>query len=352
MKKILLVNQTSCGGAERMTLLYGKILESHGYDLSILINKVAKYHSFNLMPFIPTSWQFFINDCSFRWMGFFTWRVIQKVQPDVVFCSMALYSKLVLILKKLGMCRAKVVIRCNNMPSKFSKSEHKAASKLYKYADGIIAQTQEMKDEMIKYYKLSEDKIVVINNPIDKELIHQKIQETFEFDNNFVNYVAVGRVAKQKDFATMLRAFAIVLKKQPQSRLYIVGKYNDDEVKAELDCIIRDNAMKDNIFFEGFQSNPFKYMNGCDAFCLSSEYEGLPNVMLEAMYLGKPVAVTKSIPFIAQTIVDGENGYSCETHDSESFADCMVKVLSVKIDTKYNACTNSEFAVVDFFNSL
>ena len=352
MNKVLIINTPGCGGAERMLLLYGKILEKHGYDVSILINKVKKHHSFDLMPFIPTSWRFYINDCRFRWMSFFTWSVLRDVKPDVVFSSLALQNKLILMLKKIGLCKAKVIIRCNNMPSKFSASEHLFAKKLYKYADGIIAQTNEMKDEMIKMYHLRENHITVINNPIDKDLINQKILESYQFDSSFVNYVAVGRVAKQKDFATMLRAFALVLKSQPNSRLYIVGKYMDNEFKLELDNIIQENFMEDKVFFEGFQSNPFKYMHGCDVFCLSSEIEGLPNVMLEAMYLGKPVAVTQSIPFITQTVKEGVNGYTCPIHDFEAFASCMLQSAKIKKLPLYNDVTGSAHKICNFFDSI
>ena len=280
-KRLLLIDGASCGGAERMTLLYGKILEKVGFDITLMVNKNAGVYSFPLMPFIPTKWTLLLNNSKARWVMWHIWRGISKIKPDLIFTSMGDLNKIVLTLKKFGLCRSKVIIRCNNMPSKFSQNEHKMATYLYKYADAIIAQTDEMKDEMLKYYQLPSDRVVTLNNPIDKELIESKISESYPFDRKYTNFVAVGRIHKQKDYSTMLQAFALVLKENPESRLYIVGGFKADQEKQKIDNLVSSLNLSESVFLEGFQANPYKYIKDCDVFCLSSEIEGLPNVLLD-----------------------------------------------------------------------
>ena len=97
----------------------------------------------------------------------------------------------------------------------------------FKSADIVIAQTKEMADELARITGISEGRIHAIYNPLSKARIHRNIDSRYDFDTNYINYVAAGRIAEQKDYPTMLEAFALVLNKQPKSRLYILGRTNE-----------------------------------------------------------------------------------------------------------------------------
>ena len=342
MKTILLVFSPTCGGAERMTILYGKIFEKKGYAVVALIMKLLSQQENQVASFIPAQWKTIVVNSRMRFFFYHIFTRIWKLRPDVVFTSSMGYNQIVSIGRKIGLIRSKVLVRLNNMPEKFTRNSRRISKLTLSGADIIIAQTEEMRIAAKECFNLPDDKVVTINNPIDKELIEQKIkQEIFQYDPNFINFVSTSRITKQKDYKTMLLAFDKVLHIMPDCRLYIVGDYKEDSTKHELDNIIENKNLKGKVLFMGFSDNPYKYLLKADVFCLSSEIEGLPNVMLEAMYLGVPVAVTRSIPFVQQTVEDGITGYTCDIHNPETFADCMIKASKLKNLPRFRDITNS-----------
>lgn len=349
MAKILLVANAFCGGAERMTILYGKIFEKAGHEVEILFLKNSQQKANELLPFVPTNWKAYTINCrySLQFLSmaiFLIWH-----RQDYIFSSMGKTYANILKLKKRGLIQSEVIVRCNNMPSFLDGrwNTKKILTPLYPLASSIIAQTQEMKKEMMQYYNLKDEDITVINNPIDTNLIEEKIKEDYPFDKSYINYVAIGRITPQKDYVTMLRAFDLVHKANPKTRLYILGHYNESNPHYQsLQSVVKESNIGDTVFFEGQQSNPFKYLKDADCFCLSSEIEGLPNVMLEAMYLGVPVAITESIPFIKQTVMNGRNGYTCPIHDFNAFADCMINACKIKGLPIYTDAIQSENRVI------
>jgi len=223
-----------------------------------------------------------------------------------------------------------------------------------RYADLLIAQTAEMKRKMTAFYHVNSRKITVIHNPLDIPLIQQKIRETFHYPSaECTHYVAVARVAPQKDYITMIKAFGIVIEQDPRSRLEIIGNVRwDPAYKARVDRVIAGLGIGEYVTFHGFQPNPYKYINAADVFLLSSVYEGLPNVMLEAMYLGKPIVATRSIPYISQVVKDGVNGYTVPVGSHKEFAEAMMRARDLRIYDKFVDINNSGEQVVNLFNKM
>lgn len=349
-EKVFVVTNSSCGGAERVSLLYAKILHAAGFACKLLVMRPGE-RDFSLESFLPAD----IECCVIRGNYYLTFfkllNTIRKERPDIVFTSSLKYGHMLMIMKFLRLIRCKVILRDCNMPSTHTHSRNLKTKALYRFADVIIAQTEEMKNEMLSYYSLSSSKVTVVHNPVDKSFINEKIQDKFLFDKKFFNYVAVGRILPQKDQLTMLKAFKLVLQKQPNTRLYLIGGYKSD-YKSVLDAFIQENNMAESVFFEGFQDNPFKYVVGADLFVLSSLYEGMPNVVLEAMYLGKPVAVTHSIPYLKQIIHNGKNGYSVDVKDNVALADAMLNAQKIRNLPMYNDINHSEECILNLFNGV
>lgn len=354
MKRISIITSADGGGAERMSLLYGKILERAGYNISLVVIKFPE-NDFLLSSFIPKHWKTIVIDKRFRYHFFYLVKSIRFYNPDIAFCSMADCSLFLLLAKALRLINCQCVIRSCNMPSSFRKSIFFFSKLLFRFSDLIIAQTEEMRLEIIHSYYLKSNNLITINNPIDKDLIDELINNASSpFSAKYVNYVAVGRVEPQKDYVTLLKAFSIVVKKQPLSQLYIVGRIKNSAYKSKLDYLIDKYRLRDNVVFEGFQPNPYRYMKDANVFCLSSIYEGLPNVMLEAMYLGKPIVATSCIPFIPQVIKNGVNGYCCDIGDYQSLANKMLRAKDIFID-KNNiefALSDTESLIINSFNQL
>lgn len=349
--RILFLNNSFCGGAERMTLLYAKILAQNGFDCRIGIWNI-KNVGFQIKPFMPEGVPYDIINSPQKLLNFNIARYIWKHKPDIVFSSLPFTVKAILKMKKFHLLKAKTVVRECNMPSRQKDIVRKIATNYYRFADAIIAQTNEMAEEISQVYHINPSKIHTIYNPTDKKLIENAIKEQAGLDKKYINYVGVGRVARQKDFMTMCKAFNIVHQDNPMTRLYIIGNYSDDKVKKELDVFIYENHLDDAVVFAGFQDNPYKYLNEADVFLLSSVKEGLPNVMLDAMFLRKPVVVTKSIPFIAQTVKDGINGFAVEVGDYKDFAIKMKKATNMVVQQDTIDINLSESHIVQLFSTI
>lgn len=351
MKTISFINGPGCGGAENMTFLFSSILSRAGFNCNALIIQSDNTYK-ELSPNIPKDLSVEVKTLRFRYFIFEMARFLRAKKPDIVFCSFPDRSHLLILLKLFGIYKNKVVIRENNMPSRHSNRINFFSKVLYRYADVIISQTLEMKTEIVDLYNVNSHKVIVINNPINGELIKERLSEQFEMDHAFTNYVAIGRLAFQKDYHTLIDAFSKLLKLQPNSRLYIVGGENEKEYADSLYEHVRQNKLQSSVFFEGFQPNPIKYLSACDVYVLSSRYEGLPNAMLEAMYVGKPVVATECIPYIKTVIKNGVNGYICGVGDIEELSNSLYKAKSISGLPLFNDVNNSESKLIDLFNLL
>lgn len=336
-----------------MTLLYAKILKKAGFDCKLVIQyKPGERSNAKILDFLPSNLPCIELECRYRYCFFYLFKILKQEKPDIIFCSMPDFVRLLAFFKILHLYKNKLVLRCMNTPSKADKSLYRVLRIWYPHADAIISQTKEMAEELVSYCGLDTNKIITINNPVDKELIASKVRETHLYDHSYVNYLGIGRIAPGKNFGNLIQAFTIVLQKEPRSRLYIVGSWSNVEETQKIVKIIEANKLSDKVFLEGYQSNPYKYLKSCDCFVLSSDFEGLPNVMLEAMYLGKPVAATTCIPYVAQVIHDGENGFTCPVKNPYLLAEAMQKTRLLKDLPEYNDINHSEEKVKKFFKSL
>ena len=351
MKTILFINGGGVGGAENMTVQYATILQESGFH-SVILTKISDIEEVDTTVMIPEEIEQVKIRCRFRGLFYHILRAIWKYRPDIVFCWDFYVVKHILSpLRKLHLCpKFKLVCRCPNTPSIMEPIERDGLQ-AFKSADIVIAQTKEMAEELVRITGISKGRIHTIYNPLSKARIHRNIESKFAFDTNYVNYVAVGRIAELKDYPTMLEAFAFVLNKQPHSRLYILGPTNERILPGLYELIQKYN-MRGAVFFEGYQENPHKYEIGADAYVISSVYEGLPNAMIEAMYLGVPVAATECIPYISQVVKNGINGYTCPIKDADKLSEAMLAAAKIKDLPKFIDINNSEQAIVKLFTDL
>ncbi len=124
----------------------------------------------------------------------------------------------------------------------------------------------------------------------------------------------------------------MVRKRLPSSTLYILGNYEYDNRKVYdmLREYVDRNGLRDCVIFAGYTDNPFAYIKHADVFVLSSRWEGCPNVVLEAKYVGTPVAAARCIPVIGRLIDEGRTGCLAESENPRSLAEAMIKATSLE----------------------
>ncbi|GIN85356.1 CDP-glycerol glycerophosphotransferase [Heyndrickxia sporothermodurans] len=126
-------------------------------------------------------------------------------------------------------------------------------------------------------------------------------------NDSHINFINIGRLGPEKDHAKLIHSFSILEKNNPTIRLYIVG---DGALREQLVEQVESLHLKEKVIFTGQLNNPYALLNKCDCFVLSSNQEGQPMVLLEALVLGKPVIVT-DIPG-SRSVIDGGYGLIVE----------------------------------------
>jgi glycosyltransferase involved in cell wall biosynthesis len=138
----------------------------------------------------------------------------------------------------------------------------------------------------------------------------------------------VGRLTEAKDFGTLIKAFAEVLKVK-DCRLVILG---EGEKRRELESLIESLNLVNKISMPGFVDNPYKYMRQASVFVLSSKWEGLPNVLIEAMACGTPLVATDCPSGPNEILQNGEYGLLVSVGDKDKMAEAILQQLEVPTD--------------------
>jgi glycosyltransferase involved in cell wall biosynthesis len=157
----------------------------------------------------------------------------------------------------------------------------------------FVAPSQAVKADIVKNFRLREDKIRVIHNPINTERVQKLAKEPLEKKHQeiFKNLVIInmGRLCIDKGQWHLIRAFKEVKKRKKDLKLVVLG---EGELRGYLEKLIRELNLEKDVYLMGWQNNPFKYLIRSRLFVLSSFREAFPTVVLEAMACDLPIIAT------------------------------------------------------------
>jgi glycosyltransferase involved in cell wall biosynthesis len=140
--------------------------------------------------------------------------------------------------------------------------------------------------------------------------------------------MGIGRLAPKKDFPTLLRAFAEIRGKY-RARLMILG---EGPARGELEALVRELDLEADVALPGFVENPYAYLARANLFVLSSRWEGLPTVLIEAMFCGVPVVATDCPSGPREILGGGRYGTLVPVGDMDALTHAMEAGLSGKIE--------------------
>ena len=325
-KKVLFFLPSNTGGAERMTITLGKMLPHDQFEVKFVI---VHRSLGTIAKFIPPEYEVIHIPIHNVWCAatLRMIRILRRERPDVVFSSLHYLNARLIIAAKI--CHVNVIIRSNiGLNDQWTLISKLLVKCTFRWADKVIAQQEEMRAELIQFAGLKPDKVITLHNPLDVDSIHQKanVSSPYIHAEGQVKYVCVGRFSNEKGQDLVVRAFQMVLKSIPNAHLYLVGKYNWSlNYDAGIKEYVNSHHLSPYIHFVGFDENPYRWVKYADCYVMPSRLEGLPNALIEAMYLKRPVVATKCIPIICRIVDDGKNGYLAETENVESIAECMKK---------------------------
>jgi len=262
---------------------------------------------------------------------------IHKIEPNTVFSgighlniALAPFIPIMRLLlpKTQWISRETNIVSLQNQEEKYPKFFDYLYRKMYKNFDVIIAQSQDMKDDLELNYPLTSSKIRLINNPIDIEKVKKLGEEPIDsiLEKGMKYLVSVGTLRNRKRHDLLLKAFSLLTQNYI---LTIVGSGAEEQRLKEL---IVELNISNRVHFEGHKTNPYPYMKEADLFILTSEHEGFPNVLLEANSLGTPVVAFACPGGITEIIEEGVNGFSVKNGDVDALVKCIIDATALKFE--------------------
>lgn len=238
-------------------------------------------------------------------------RLMRRLRPQAVVSSLVELNMAAAAAVALMRERPRLFLREDTSVSRQFKSQtgsqlfhppRRLFQRLYARAEKVICVADYVLNDLAENLQIPRSKLARIYNPVDVERVRQLAAAV---NNPYVDarprFVAVGRLAKVKGFDILLEAMALARRDLPQAELMILG---EGPLEAELKRQAQALGLGHAVRFLGFQTNPYPYMKHASVCVLSSRYEGLPLVLLEALALGLPV-VAADCPGGVREAVDG-----------------------------------------------
>ena len=263
---------------------------------------------------------------------------IRKERPDVVMSSLydadeaAVYA-----VEQTGRMTRLALLMHSSINRAYTEGEGELnkARLLYPRSDALVAVGEGVAGEARRVLEVPAKRVEVIYNPLPLGQIRRRSQEAVGHpwfgDGEPPVVLTVGRDSRQKDYATLVRALGIVRRKMP-ARLVILGRFSARS-QADLTKLAQRCAVRQDLDFVGFDDNPYRYMRRAGVVALSSRFEGLPTVLLEAMACGTPVVSTDT-PYGPQEILEGGKwGLLTPMGDPAEMAQAILKTLQGKHPT-------------------
>jgi glycosyltransferase involved in cell wall biosynthesis len=375
----IIMSSLGPGGAERVMVRVAGLLAESGFDVSILtvlnadtsvapdihpgvrIERFEGEHYFS----IPRPFKKVLREKKF-WLFFSAlfsslknvfkvfWPLISYIKrnsPDLILT--AHYNSPVILAAKLAKAHSKVIITEHTILSSHFARFPWAARKVYScscrlfypFADKIIGVSQSVVKDLQENGYAPPEKLVCIYNPVSAPYIEK--MAALSPDHPWLPpaagrpvFVAAGQLNQLKDYPTLLKALAL-LRKRVDARLIVLGK---GALLQELQFLSKRLEIEESVDWLGFVTNPFAYMKNSGFLVLSSTFEGLPTVVIEALALGVSVAATDSRGGIREILGDGEYGRLVPVGDHEALANAMYENLQKPFDQEFLQARASLFS--------
>ena len=323
------------GGAERVMLQLAQGFVESGHPVDLVLARAEG----PLLTEVPSRVQ--IVDLKTRspiQMFFGLISYLREKRPSVLLSPFEVTSVIAILAKKITRLPVRVIIRVsvhisrNKRNVRWKKALEKfVVSRVYLWADGIITVSEGVAEDLSIYTGIPLERITVIYNPVISDQLLKAVEaptnHRFFSDSEYPVVLGVGRLAEQKDFSTLIGAFDILRKKIP-ARLIILG---DGEERSHLENLIQAFGLQELVDLPGFDTNPFAFMRRASMFVLSSKWEGLPGVLIQALACGCPVVSTNCLSGPSEILKDGQYGYLVPVGDVDAMANAMEMTLMGKI---------------------
>jgi glycosyltransferase involved in cell wall biosynthesis len=262
---------------------------------------------------------------------------LQRERPRILVSSMSHANVVALWAAKLARRATPVMVTVHNTMSQSTPGQGRLAGLLwphllrtfYPWATAVVAVSRGAADDLARTSGLARERVRVVYNPVITPTMMALARQTP--DHPWFAplqppvILGVGRLTRQKDFPTLIRAFA-ELRPDRAARLMILG---EGEERPRLEALIGELGLTADVALPGFRDNAMAYMAGSALFVLSSAWEGLPTVLIEALAAGTPVVSTDCPSGPNEILQEGRLGALVPVGDASALARAMTTALDL-----------------------
>ncbi len=307
-KLLIFIPSIEDGGVEKNLYLITNYLIEKGLDVSLITANKEKKNCFNKkLKFISAKNNFWSKKGRFLKTIYCFYLLLKFYFKDQNFLILSFQANIYAIFFSI-ILNLKIVTRSNTAPGGWSSNILKRLifNISFKYPVEIIVNSFDFKKQLDKEFNI---KSTCIYNPFNNHDVEKKSKKKislnfFKNNNSFLNIINIGRMTDQKDQMLILKSLHN-LKDKIKFKFLILGKGTN---YSKLHKYVIDNNLKNEIKLIGFKSNPYPYIKASNIFILSSKYEGLPNVLLEAQYLKKFIISTDCPTGPKEILLSGKAG--------------------------------------------
>lgn len=325
----------SVGGAERMMLHLAIGLAGRGYDVDmVLVNAEGGF-----VDEVPDSVE--VVDLNARRVltslpGLISY--LRKRDPDVLLSTITPTNVVATWATMFPGIDTHHVVRVARPESTAAKVQDntwkerltaRLARRMYHRADSVVAISEGVATDLREFAGI--ENVTVIYNPVLTDEVYQLGKESPNhpwFNEDYPIVIGVGRLVDQKDFSTLIEAFAYVHEKS-DARLIIFG---EGDKRSELEGLIDKYRLREVVDLPGFTDNPYVYMANSDVFVNSAKHEGFGNVIVEAMAFGTTIVATDCPGAPAEILEGGKYGQLVPVGSHESMAEAILNSIKKPTD--------------------
>ncbi|MFP4161939.1 MAG: glycosyltransferase [Ectothiorhodospira sp.] len=328
----ILLSLSGEGGVERMVLNLVHQLALEGYGIDLLVIREESRHLADLPANVR------IIRLGTRHAGLAVQpltRYLRAHRPSVLLAAKDRAGRAALKAVRRAGTGTRVFIRLGTTLSQALEGRsgvrrwlrYRPMRRWYPHAAGIIAVSRGVADDVHQITNLPRERLHVVRNPVitadlDSRAMAPAPHPWLE-DKGDPVLLAMGRLTRQKDFPTLLRAFARLQQARP-TRLILLGEGGDREA---LEALAKTLEISKRVHMPGFAANPYPWLARARLFVLSSAWEGSPNALTEAMALGVPVVSTDCRSGPREILQGGRYGPLVPVGDDAALAEAMDRVL-------------------------
>ena len=340
MKRVLFTIPVVGGGMGRAVINFAAEFSRLGFEVAIFLLADSKIEQYKTIENIEVISGIRGKYVKYKFLGsLLKLRHVCKQRGfNYVFSFSGMHSSYVIM--ALTGIASKVFVFHRASPYKtYGKINDVLNSILFLRSSGLVVQTQTAKDIFRKKYKHSN--IILVPNPVKEVLINNNQER-----ENIV--ISISRLIKGKGLDILIKMFSDICRQGNEKwRLQIVG---EGDYRKTLESHIKKCGMEDRIELVGFQCDVDHYLSKASIFAFTSESEGFPNALLEAMCSGLPCISFDCPTGPSEMIIDGENGFLVRMNDIDTYRKKLELLMNnqeirekfsgeaIRLSGKYNSC--------------